>query len=91
MASGSPQLIDFAVTRVEHAPWATPAQLAGKQDALGFTPVATDDPRLSDARSPTAHTHPVSDVTDVNTIFNRLLTNGASVLVGNGNALYQAA
>jgi len=29
----------------------------GKQNALGFTPVADNDSRLSDARTPTAHNH----------------------------------
>lgn len=33
------------------------AALDGKQDTLGFIPVADDDPRLSDARTPTAHNH----------------------------------
>lgn len=33
------------------------AALDGKQDELGFVPVADDDPRLSDARTPTAHNH----------------------------------
>lgn len=37
----------------------------GKQDALGFTPVNTNDSRLSDARTPLAHTHPQSDVTNL--------------------------
>ncbi|CAL1518215.1 hypothetical protein [Chitinophaga sp. MM2321] len=34
-----------------------------KQDALGFTPVSTTDSRLSDARTPTAHQHAMTDVT----------------------------
>lgn len=34
-----------------------------KQDALGFTPVNTTDPRLTDARAPTAHQHAMTDVT----------------------------
>jgi len=36
----------------------------GKQNALGFTPVADNDSRLSNARTPTTHTHPVTDVTN---------------------------
>ena len=30
----------------------------GKQNALGFIPVNTNDARLSDARTPVAHSHP---------------------------------
>ena len=37
----------------------------GKQDALGFTPVNTTDSRLSDARTPTSHTHAESEITNL--------------------------
>lgn len=47
------------VTDAEKTAW------NGKQNNLGFTPVATDDSRLSDARTPTAHTHPISQVTNL--------------------------
>lgn len=36
----------------------------GKQDSLAFTPVADDDARLSDARTPITHNHPASQITD---------------------------
>ena len=39
----------------------------GKQDALGFTPVNTTDSRLSDARTPLAHTHAESEITNLAT------------------------
>lgn len=39
----------------------------GKQNALGFTPVATDDARLSDARTPLLHQHSITDVTGLST------------------------
>jgi hypothetical protein len=35
----------------------------GKQDALGYTPVNTNDGRLSDARTPLTHSHSAADVT----------------------------
>jgi len=38
-------------------------KLAAKQDLLGFTPVNTNDSRLSDARTPTAHNQAISTVT----------------------------
>lgn len=34
----------------------------GKQDALGFTPVNTTDSRLSNARTPTTHSHAIGDL-----------------------------
>ena len=51
------------------------AGLAGKADAshthapedITGTAVVTTDPRLSDARTPTAHAHPISDVTGLQT------------------------
>lgn len=42
------------VTDAEKSAW------SDKQDALGFTPVANDDARLSDARTPLTHNHDVS-------------------------------
>lgn len=79
-ASASPSIIDFAVARVFHG-----EKLIDQLDL-----VENSDPRLSDAREPTAHTHLVADVTDVETIFDRILTNGTDVLVGNGNVLWRA-
>ncbi|MGW6423522.1 hypothetical protein ACWF82_12665 [Nocardia sp. NPDC055053] len=38
------------------------------------TAVAGDDPRLSNARPPTAHTHPVTDITGVTSIADALLS-----------------
>ncbi len=49
------------VTDTEKTTW------NGKQNALGFTPVATTDPRLSDARTPLAHQHAMDDVTGLAT------------------------
>lgn len=49
------------VTDAEKTTW------NGKQNALGFTPVATTDSRLSDARTPVAHQHAMDDVTGLAT------------------------
>lgn len=41
----------------------TPYRTASAQDTLDAGKVSTNDPRLTDARTPTAHTHAISDVT----------------------------
>ena len=46
------------VTDTEKGTW------NGKQDPLGFTPVNTNDARLSDARTPVAHNQTKSTITD---------------------------
>lgn len=64
-----------------------PAALAGY--------VATTDPRLSDARTPTAHTHPVAQVSDSTTTGRALLTAvdaaAARTALGLGTAATTAA
>ncbi len=58
---GNPATINQTATHrfvsdTEKAAW------EAKQNALGFTPVNTNDARLSDARNPTAHSHTKSEV-----------------------------
>lgn len=43
------------------------AAMAGKQAALGYTPVNTTDARLSDARTPLAHSQAINTVTGLQT------------------------
>jgi len=57
------------------------AQLSGKAPATGISPAAisgtaviTTDPRLSDARTPTAHTHPASEISDATATGRSILT-----------------
>lgn len=52
------------LNRVEQAVDAVDEQMGSKVDAT--------DPRLSDARTPTEHTHPVADVTGLQAIIDRL-------------------
>jgi len=42
----------------------------GKQDALGFTPVNTNDSRLNDARTPLTHSHVAGDITGTAVVTN---------------------
>lgn len=64
---GTPTLGTAAATDV--GAYATAAQ-----GAKADTAVQGDDPRLSDARPPTAHTHPVSQVSDATTVGRSLVT-----------------
>lgn len=57
------------------------AQLSGKAPSFGIAPsaisgtaVITTDPRLSDARTPTAHTHPASEISDATATGRSILT-----------------
>lgn len=57
------------------------AALAGKAPSSGISPAAisgtavvTTDPRLSDARTPTAHTHPASQISDSTATGRSILT-----------------
>ena len=52
------------LNRVEQAVDAVDGQVGSKVDAT--------DPRLSDARTPTAHTHPITDVTGLQATIDRL-------------------
>lgn len=57
------------------------------------TKVATDDARLSDARTPTAHTHAISEVTDLQTTLNAkegTVTAGTTADYYRGDKTWQA-
>lgn len=68
-------------TPLATALWALSAQLSGKAPSFGIAPsaisgtaVITTDPRLSDARTPTAHTHPASEISDATATGRSILT-----------------
>jgi len=51
--------------------------------------VTSDDVRMSNARTPTAHTHPSGDLSDID-MLDRILTNGNDVLVhSDGHVLWK--
>ena len=54
--------------------------------AISGTAVVTNDARLSDARTPTAHSHPISDVTNLQTALDGKQASGNYELTSNKNA-----
>lgn len=73
MASPSPVIIDFAVTTVynaDKAPWLTAGAFSGNF-------VLTTDPRLSDARTPKAHSHSANDITGLFAVVQGILASTA--------------
>ena len=61
----------------------TPYRTAAAQDTLDAGKVATTDPRLSDARTPTAHSHAISEVTGLSSALDGKQASGSyATLVG---------
>jgi hypothetical protein len=51
-------------------------------DSLNPIAVGTNDPRMTNARAPTAHTHPISDVINLQTSLNSKLSTTGGTLTG---------